>query len=265
MKKLPNELTWLKALLKDLGFESDQPITMHCDNNAAINIATNSVFHKRIKQIEVDCHKVREKIEEGVILPCHTPSKDQLADIFTKAASPQLRKVQYAVAQFTDYALTWWDRLEAEQRRNRDRPITVWEVLKVEMRRRYVPLYYHRKLQKKFRRLTQGARTVEEYFEEFEHLRNRLQVEDLEESLMAQFLDGLQDRIARKVERRPYQGFEELLHLSVQIESQIKKKNASTSRTRAQGVPSWSPNASTSNRPQEKPKATGVDTRFKPR
>ncbi|KAL1204565.1 Retrovirus-related Pol polyprotein from transposon RE2 [Cardamine amara subsp. amara] len=87
MKKLTNELVWLKALLKDLGIESTSPITMHCDNQAAIHIATNSVFHERTKHIEVDCHKVREKIVEGVILPCYTRSEDQLADIFTKATS----------------------------------------------------------------------------------------------------------------------------------------------------------------------------------
>jgi hypothetical protein len=87
MRKLTSELTWLKALLKDLGFEQDHPITMHCDNQAAIHIASNSVFHERTKHIEMDCHKVREKIEDGTQLPCYTRSEDQLADIFTKAAS----------------------------------------------------------------------------------------------------------------------------------------------------------------------------------
>ncbi|XP_019089232.1 PREDICTED: uncharacterized protein LOC109128022 [Camelina sativa] len=90
MRKLTTELTWLKALLEDLGIKSSTPIPMHCDNHATIHIATNSVFHERTKHIELDCHKVREKIEEGVTLPCHTPSKDQLADIFTKAASRQV-------------------------------------------------------------------------------------------------------------------------------------------------------------------------------
>ncbi|XP_019085563.1 PREDICTED: uncharacterized protein LOC109126461 [Camelina sativa] len=90
MRKLTNELTWLKALLKDLGVDSKKQITIHCDNEAVIHIATNSVFHERTKHIEVDCHKVREKIEEGVILPCHTRSQDQLADIFTKAACPKV-------------------------------------------------------------------------------------------------------------------------------------------------------------------------------
>ncbi|KAG7556889.1 Reverse transcriptase RNA-dependent DNA polymerase [Arabidopsis suecica] len=92
MKQLTNELTWLKALLKDLRVEQDTPITMHCDNKAAIYIASNSVFHERTKHIEVDCHKVREKIVQGVTLPCYTRSEDQLADIFTKAASLKSHK-----------------------------------------------------------------------------------------------------------------------------------------------------------------------------
>ena len=87
MKKLTNELVWLKGLLECLGFKNDEPITMHCDNQAAIHIASNSVFHERTKHIELDCHKVRQKVEQGVILPCFTRSEDQLADIFTKAAS----------------------------------------------------------------------------------------------------------------------------------------------------------------------------------
>ncbi|KAG7536931.1 Reverse transcriptase RNA-dependent DNA polymerase [Arabidopsis suecica] len=90
MKKLTNELTWLKALLKDFGIEQRTPITFHCDNQAAIHIATNPVFHERTKHIETDCHKTREKIEDGTILPCYTQSSDQLADIFTKAASKQV-------------------------------------------------------------------------------------------------------------------------------------------------------------------------------
>ncbi|KAG7536916.1 GAG-pre-integrase domain [Arabidopsis suecica] len=90
MRKLTTELMWLKALLKDFGIDTPQPITMHCDNQAAIHIATNSVFHERTKHIEVDCHKVREQIQLGVILPHYTESEEQLADIFTKGASTKV-------------------------------------------------------------------------------------------------------------------------------------------------------------------------------
>ena len=90
MRKLTNELVWIKGLLKDLSIEITSPITMHCDNQAAIHIASNSVFHERTKHIEVDCHKVREMVIQEVILPCYTRSEDQLADIFTKAASTKV-------------------------------------------------------------------------------------------------------------------------------------------------------------------------------
>ncbi|KAL0745479.1 hypothetical protein Bca101_102027 [Brassica carinata] len=86
MLKLTNELVWIKGILKHLEIDQATPMRMHCDNQAAIHIASNSVFLERTKHIEVDCHKVRQMIVLGVILPCYTRSEDQLADVFTKAA-----------------------------------------------------------------------------------------------------------------------------------------------------------------------------------
>ncbi|XP_024007306.1 uncharacterized protein LOC112083509 [Eutrema salsugineum] len=100
--------------------------------------------------------------------------------------------------------------------------------MKYLLRLRYVPEHYHHDLQKRFRKLTLGTRSVEEYFEEFEKLMNSLELEETEEALMAQFLDGLQERIARKVERVKYSGLHKLLHLSVQVEQQIKRKASMT-------------------------------------
>ena len=43
------ELIWLKGLLSDLGFPSSQPMTLMCDNQVAMHIASNPVFHERTK------------------------------------------------------------------------------------------------------------------------------------------------------------------------------------------------------------------------
>ena len=50
------ELIWFKQLLQELRFGKDEQMTLVCDNQAALRIASNPVFDGRTKHIEVDCH-----------------------------------------------------------------------------------------------------------------------------------------------------------------------------------------------------------------
>lgn len=95
------------------------------------------------------------------------------------------RKVSLVAAQLIEGALAWWDRDISKRRRHRHGHIKTWEDMKFNIRKRYVPTYYYRNLQHKFRKHTQGSKSVEEYFDEFKVLRDRLEAEDSEESLMA--------------------------------------------------------------------------------
>ncbi|RDX66669.1 hypothetical protein CR513_54542, partial [Mucuna pruriens] len=56
------ELIWVKQLIQELKFTDVQPMKLYCDNQAALHIASNPVFHGRTKHIEIDCHFIQEKL-----------------------------------------------------------------------------------------------------------------------------------------------------------------------------------------------------------
>jgi hypothetical protein len=81
------ELLWLKILLKELGYDCNESMSLYCDNKAAINIAHNPVQHDRTKHIEIDRHFIKEKLRAGLICIPYVKSGEQLADILTKGVS----------------------------------------------------------------------------------------------------------------------------------------------------------------------------------
>jgi hypothetical protein len=87
------EVVWLQKLLSDLGQSVDAPDVMYCDNINSILLANNPVYHDRTKHIEVHYHFIRKKVLAKEIDLIHVSTKDQVADIFTKALSTdKLRK-----------------------------------------------------------------------------------------------------------------------------------------------------------------------------
>ena len=92
MRRVVAELSWLSRLLNELTITSITPIPIRCDNQAAVYIAKNPVFHERTKHIELDCHFVREKLMTGLISLQHIPLQQQLADVLTKPLSGPLHR-----------------------------------------------------------------------------------------------------------------------------------------------------------------------------
>jgi hypothetical protein len=78
------EAQWLLNFLTAFCNPHKFPAVIFCDNESAIHIANNPVFYERRKHIGMDCH-IQYKVEEGIILLMPIQSKDQTADMMTKA------------------------------------------------------------------------------------------------------------------------------------------------------------------------------------
>uniref|UniRef100_A0A2N9EC96 Reverse transcriptase n=1 Tax=Fagus sylvatica TaxID=28930 RepID=A0A2N9EC96_FAGSY len=149
-----------------------------------------------------------KKVE--LIFECHNYSEE--------------KKVKLAVIEFTDYAIIWWDQLVMNRRRNHERAIETWEEMRAIMRRRFVPSHYYRDLYQKLQSLTQGYRSVDDYYKEMEIALIRANVEEDREATMARFLNGLNRDIANVVELQHYVELEDMVHMAIKVERQLKRK-----------------------------------------
>ena len=78
------EAVWLRRILEDIGEKQTEPTKVHCDNQSAIKLAHNLVYHARRKHIELQHHFIRENIESKEIELIYCNTSDNVAHIFTK-------------------------------------------------------------------------------------------------------------------------------------------------------------------------------------
>ncbi|XP_048630844.1 uncharacterized protein LOC125604595 [Brassica napus] len=138
----------------------------------------------------------------------------------------ETKKVKLAVTEFSGYALHWWDQIVTTRRRTGEPPVASWFELKTLMKKRFVPNHYGREIHQKLRRLTQGTKGVEDYYQEMEILMIKAAVEEASEATMARFQAGLNRDIQDRLEMQEYEDIYELLHKAILIEQQLKRKSS---------------------------------------
>ncbi|GJS06696.1 hypothetical protein Tco_0363492 [Tanacetum coccineum] len=74
----------VSQLMERVGHQRLWSVDLKCDNQAAIYIVANPMFHVRTKHIEVDCDYVRDQVKAGTVKPSYEPCKAQVAYVFTK-------------------------------------------------------------------------------------------------------------------------------------------------------------------------------------
>ena len=75
-----------EALMNDINqAEAVEPMKLYIDNQAAIKNASNLNGHGRIKHMDIKYHLTRDAIIHKHIHLIYCPTKDMVADIFTKS------------------------------------------------------------------------------------------------------------------------------------------------------------------------------------
>ena len=80
----------MSFLLQDLKQQPSGLPVLYWDNQSALHISANLVFHERTKHLEIDFHLVHEKLQVCLMRLLPVPSDAQTADVFTKALGPKL-------------------------------------------------------------------------------------------------------------------------------------------------------------------------------
>ncbi|RVW58031.1 Transposon Ty3-G Gag-Pol polyprotein [Vitis vinifera] len=89
--------------------------------------------------------------------------------------------------------------------------------------------------------LTQGYRSVNDYHKEMEIAMIRANVEEDREAIMARFLNGLNRDIANMVELQHYVELEDMVHMAIKVERQLKRKGTRSFQNPGSSA-SWRPN-----------------------
>ena len=79
------ETIWLMRMLSDMQMQQTEPTPMLCDNQGVIKLDKNLVFHECTKHIDVQCHFIKQLVEDGYIELQYCLTKDQTTNIFTKS------------------------------------------------------------------------------------------------------------------------------------------------------------------------------------
>ena len=78
---------WLRNLISEIRNEKPKAVALYVDNNSAIALMKNPVFHGRSKHIDIKYHFIRQCVERGQIVVRRVCTDEQKADALTKPLS----------------------------------------------------------------------------------------------------------------------------------------------------------------------------------
>ena len=99
-----NQAIWIRKTLADLHMKQNEPTQIYVDNQAAIAISNDSVFHGKTKHFKIKLYHLREEQKDGEVKLPYCKTEDQIADVLTKAL-PKAR-FETLTGSFVDGCIT---------------------------------------------------------------------------------------------------------------------------------------------------------------
>jgi hypothetical protein len=84
------ELLFVLGVLRDLGYETEEPTQVFTDNKAAHDLCNRFTTAQNSRHIDRKMFKMRELRGAGVVTVSHVPTDENPADLFTKVLSRQV-------------------------------------------------------------------------------------------------------------------------------------------------------------------------------
>jgi hypothetical protein len=80
------DIIWIHKLLTEFSsiFPFTIPTTLYRDNQGAICLSKDSIFHSRTKHINIHFHFIRQTVAHGHIMLEYCPTTNIIMDVFTK-------------------------------------------------------------------------------------------------------------------------------------------------------------------------------------
>ena len=98
------KLLWLKGFMQELGFMQQSYVVLW-DNESAIHLAKNSMFHKRTKHIDVRYHWIRDALEDKMFELEKVHTDDNGSDMLTKVLASEKLKICCSIVGIANSSL----------------------------------------------------------------------------------------------------------------------------------------------------------------